>query len=332
MRIAVSAALAAAALAHAPAQAAIRYCNQTSYVLYAALAEDAGAVRSAIGWLRLWPGQCRDAFGANPRDGTYYSFAETSPAHSGDARIWAGSERTCVPPLAFPLRDPITAQAPATADCVAEGLTMRRFSRATTQWQAQPVTTFTEPNGPATLETARWRGFARLLFDAAVEDIRPTTARSAAESALERFRQRNNLTDDMNGDAGATFARLEAAASAARSGTGLELCNSTGDALWTAVGWDDARGGGSKGWWRIGPGECVKALPEALGARAYFLHAALDGAAKRVWGGADVFCTAAVSFAIDGRGDCANRGFDETGFMRLETGASRGFRFEFRLQ
>ena len=73
--------------------------------------------------------------------------------------------------------------------------------------------------------------------------------------------------------------------------------------------------------------------------RYYFVYAEavdingkplLQAGKPLIWGGTFNLCTKPTRFTIDGRNECAEKGFDKTGFMKIDTGKEQKWimRFE----
>jgi uncharacterized membrane protein len=98
----------------------------------------------------------------------------------------------------------------------------------------------------------------------------------------------------------------------------LTVCNKAGHPARVALGRFDGRDWASQGWWLLAPGQCADVVTGKLDARYYYLYAT-DGQAG-VWDGNTGFCVAATQkFAISGRGNCAERGYDRKRFFRIDT-------------
>lgn len=98
----------------------------------------------------------------------------------------------------------------------------------------------------------------------------------------------------------------------------LTVCNKAGHPARVALGRFDGRDWASQGWWLLAPGQCADVVTTKLDARYYYLYAT-DGQAG-VWDGNTGFCVAATQkFAISGRGNCAERGYDRKRFFRIDT-------------
>lgn len=102
----------------------------------------------------------------------------------------------------------------------------------------------------------------------------------------------------------------------------LKLCNSTSSRIGVAVGYQDATGWATEGWWNIASQTCETLLKGAVPSRFIYIHA-LDYDRGGEWVGNNFMCTADKSFAIRGVQDCQQRGFKRTGFFEVDTGESQ---------
>src|SRR5262249_56843736 len=107
LRTALSVAALVRAFAHR-AEAALRLCNRTSYVLYAATGQVQGIDAITQGWTRMGPGTCETAIQEPLTARAYFVYARTSLAHAGSSRAWGGKQFMCVRDAGFSLRLPIT--------------------------------------------------------------------------------------------------------------------------------------------------------------------------------------------------------------------------------
>jgi uncharacterized membrane protein len=139
--------------------------------------------------------------------------------------------------------------------------------------------------------------------------------------ALAAFRKamKFKLTDGND----VLFASLEKQALTKTAPQGYAVCNDSGEPLMAAIAETGAKPV-SRGWWRISPKSCAQAMTTPLGGSpVYLLAQKLNGAV--VVGGAEKFCTAAVAFEVQGRGDCAGRGMSEAGFVATAGRGAPGF-------
>ena len=106
---------------------------------------------------------------------------------------------------------------------------------------------------------------------------------------------------------------------AAPAEAGLAVCNRTKLPVKAAVGRFNGKEWMSEGWWTIPARHCSTLISTPLDARYYYLYATNGGPGS--WDGGHAFCVSAGEvFKIDGRADCAGRGFDRRGFFEVDTG------------
>lgn len=120
---------------------------------------------------------------------------------------------------------------------------------------------------------------------------------------------------------------LSAAAGAALWGpvpalADLKLCNSTPSRVGVSIGYQDATGWATEGWWNIAAQTCETLLKGAVPSRFVYVHA-VDYDRGGEWAGANFMCTADKSFAIRGVEDCSKRGYKRTGFFEVDTGEAQ---------
>ncbi|MDE4131924.1 DUF1036 domain-containing protein [Phaeobacter sp. QD34_3] len=99
---------------------------------------------------------------------------------------------------------------------------------------------------------------------------------------------------------------------------GLEICNDADKSLSVAIGYADGKTWVSKGWWNIDPGACKTPLSGDLKNRYYYYRANASGSPFA--SGDYTFCTTSSAFTIAGDTECGNRGYETTGFRKLDTG------------
>ena len=102
----------------------------------------------------------------------------------------------------------------------------------------------------------------------------------------------------------------------------LKLCNTTSSRIGVAIGYRDATGWTTEGWWNIASQTCETLLKGAVPSRFIYIHA-LDYDRGGEWVGTNFMCTDDKSFAIRGVRDCQQRGFKRTGFFEVDTGESQ---------
>jgi uncharacterized membrane protein len=104
----------------------------------------------------------------------------------------------------------------------------------------------------------------------------------------------------------------------------FRLCNNTGSRVGIAVGYKDAEGWMTEGWWNLSARSCETLLRGALVARYYYVYA-IDYDRGGEWSGQAFMCTREKEFTIRGTEDCLARGFDRTGFFEVDTTEQRSW-------
>lgn len=305
MRIAAALAF-ASLLAAAPAHAALKLCNQTSYIIYAAAARVALPNVVTQGWTRIVPGGCETAVSGPLIASAYYIYARTSEAHSGGSHSWGGSEEFCVQQGNFALTRPAGVQ-----DC-AEDSFAGSFGRIDTRGEISWTTTFTESAKIKSLAAAHDAGIARLLNDNGFK----------GKGALANFRARMKLPKSAGNDA--LFDALETGAMKQAAPAGYSICNDSRSPIWAALGLKNANGWLTRGWWKVEPGACAHAMTEPLSADTIYLHAEGHGDHHLVTGKMQ-FCVTDITFEVAGKGDCAEQGLTEAGFAATDTHGRAGY-------
>ena len=104
----------------------------------------------------------------------------------------------------------------------------------------------------------------------------------------------------------------------------LRMCNTTSSRVGVAIGYRDAQGWVTEGWWNIAPRACETLLRGTLAARFYYVHA-VDYDKGGEWTGKSIMCTRNKEFTIRGIEDCLSRGYDRSGFFEVDTGEQKGW-------
>ena len=99
----------------------------------------------------------------------------------------------------------------------------------------------------------------------------------------------------------------------------FQLCNTTPSRIGVAIGYKDADGWATEGWWNLAAGNCETLMRGALAASFYYVYA-IDYDRGGEWSGQAFMCTRDKEFTIRGTQDCLARGFDRTGFFEVDTG------------
>ena len=128
----------------------------------------------------------------------------------------------------------------------------------------------------------------------------------------------------MNGVVAVALAAIALAASASPAAADFRLCNNTASRVGVAVGYKDADGWTTEGWWNISSRSCETLLRGTLVARYYYIYA-IDYDRGGEWSGQAFMCSRDKEFTIRGTEDCLARGFDRTGFFEVDTHEQRSW-------
>ncbi|MEO8895733.1 MAG: DUF1036 domain-containing protein [Rhizomicrobium sp.] len=315
--LAALAVLAASLALASPAEAALKLCNRTSYILYAATSAVSGGGSSTKGWTRIAPGDCQVARPEKLSSQSYLVYARSALAHSGPERAWGGDFPLCVKDNDFTLN-----RRGATANCTGDVFAVP-FATVETHNRPDWTMTFDDQPRYGALEAAQLAGVKRLLKDngykIAAIDAKPDKATGVA---LADFRKKMNFADRAGNDE--LFAALEREA-AKRGGTpqGYTVCNEDGSDVIAAIAQPAGADFVTRGWWHIAGHACARMITTPLKEAAVWLRAQKPSGAVTV-SGSDQFCVADQEFEIKGRKDCVQRGFVQAGFARTPTRGKSG--------
>ncbi len=104
----------------------------------------------------------------------------------------------------------------------------------------------------------------------------------------------------------------------------FRLCNRTGSRVGVAVGYKDADGWTTEGWWNVAANNCETLMRGPLVARFYYLYA-IDYDQGGEWAGKAFMCSRDKEFTIRGIGDCLARGYNRTGYFEVDTGEQKNW-------
>jgi uncharacterized membrane protein len=315
--LATLAVLAASFVLAGPAEAALKLCNRTSYILYAATSVVGGNGSSTKGWTRIAPGECQVARAEKLAAQSYLVYARSALAHSGPERAWGGDFPLCVKDANFTLN-----RRGATANCTGDVFAV---PFATVETHNRPDWTMTFDDQPhfGALEAAQLAGVKRLLKDngykIAAIDAQPDEVTGAA---LAEFRKKMKFAERAGNDE--LFVALETEA-AKRGGApqGYTVCNDDGSDVMAAVAQLAGADFVSRGWWHIAGHACARMITTPLKEAAVWLLTQRPGGGATV-SGPDPFCVTDQEFEIKGRKDCVQRGFVQAGFIRTPTRGKSG--------
>ncbi len=308
------------------ADAKYSFCNMTSYVLSAAIGYVDGDRLATRGWWRLRPGQCKVVLTERANPGPYYVYAEAISGHKGPLRTWSGEIGLCVENAGFfNIRNQDV--------CRDEPLRKRNFyevqvtEAANGVWQSD----FTESD-IYNVYSAEVAGVQRLLNDIGEDSIRVDGAMGrATQRALNAYRREKGLAEGSGIDDALIDALIEDA-NAREAKLGLFYCNKTDNTVWSAVAEPrEEEVYGSRGWWRVEPGDCAKIIKGELEHDHYYVYAAIEeGLRERALVGGDKpLCVNPAMFEATSELGCADQSLDEAVFRRFEIGGASSATFDF---
>lgn len=302
----------------APAHAALTLCNRTSYILYAATSAIQSPRSDTQGWTRIAPGDCQLTRKEPLQAETYLVHARSSLAHSGPARAWGGNYPVCVKDTNFSIKQAVTQPY-----CTADGTFALPFAPLDNHGKSAWMMNFDENPKLGSLASAQLAGVKRLLMDNGYKvgaiDGKPDKATGAA---LADFRNRMHFPPTAGNVE--LFETLEREAEKKIAPAGYTVCNDTREVTLVALAQNEHGKAVSRGWWTVQPGACARALTVPLATDAVFVSAQKRNGAVLV-GGSQRFCTTASAFEIQGAGNCAARGYAETGFNTTDTRGKAGY-------
>jgi uncharacterized membrane protein len=102
----------------------------------------------------------------------------------------------------------------------------------------------------------------------------------------------------------------------------LKLCNTTSSRIGVSIGYQDADGWATEGWWNIASQTCETLYKGQLASRYFYVYA-IDYDRGGEWAGKSNMCVGEKSFTIRGVQDCQKRGFKQGGFFEVDTGDAK---------
>ena len=322
---------AAAALAFwlVPADAAradYRLCNETSYVVNAAIGVEAGGSVATRGWFEILPGRCRVVV-EGPLDADKYYFYSRVPNYYDIAvtRFESGT-RLCVGSSDFLITDATLCSDPSHR--------MERFIEVQPKSQGNDWELALAEEAEYTREQAGAAGVQRLLgmlgYDAGRIDGVPG---GQTRSALDAFATASSQSID-EPTSPTVYAALLSELKAKQAGIGLQVCNETRHLVWTALGIPEDGKLVSRGWYRIATGECLRPYKKPLdGSAIYSFGEAVDENGPiisadnipLIWDGDTLLCTQSTRFSIVEHENCEAKGMTPTRFRKISLGGARSW-------
>jgi uncharacterized membrane protein len=302
------------------AQADLRFCNRTSYVLDLALGlEDKGGVATR-GWFRVVPGQCRLVLQGTLEAEQIYVHARALELYGSPPVPQTGHAELCVADGNFVIAG-------------ARSCSTRKAQRPVAFTAVKPIET--DQGLTATLseeaeysdDQARLAGIQRLLSLCGY-DVNPIDGipGKKTDTAITQFLQDHQLANEA-AIAPSFFDGLAEAATKTQSAFGW--CNDTAYTVMASLGVESNAAIVTRGWYRIEPGRCLKPPISGQPRRLYSYAEAVDKDGQTVkrgdqwlaWGGTTILCTRPDRFEISDHMDCGAKGLDMLGFALIDPGS-----------
>ena len=298
------------------ARGAYALCNETSHTLKAAVAYETEEDWVSVGWFQLFPGGCHVVEEGWQAPRVYYVHARAvyaDPFFGGEHVFCISAEED------FRIR--------GRRGCHEDEHITAGFAKV--HARAYQETVFAADPPYTSRKRARVAGVQRALRNNGISTIEIDGYWGrATQRAIKRFQKQRGqrptgqISDEL-------FTLLLNRSEAQHKG--LRLCNQIPYPIWAAVGivhQDTSPRYESRGWLRIAPQTCQRALAHLQPQALYYLYA--EGVdengylAKResgepyLWEGDLRLCVQRQSFQIVGQ-DCIERGFQDVGFAKIET-------------
>lgn len=306
-----------------PAEASLRLCNETSYVLKATAAYQQGVASKTEGWINILPGDCAEALDDMPENAQAFAYAKSDASHAGQGLVFDGNERFCV------AAEDKSFTVEGRRECRRRGYGEAGLTPVTATGR-RPTVTFTEKNDYGR-RRARTAGVQRMLSDLQY-DIGPIDGFGGERTreAEAAYKLRFGVSGNPKGKD--LLTRLISTLRSESNARGLVLCNKTAHLVWAATGQLVADNFETRGWVRVKADECAQAINQPLTGRYYFFYAeavseqgdvVIEAGRRKVWGGEKPLCTKPTRFVIEGDENCRARGFDRDLFRQIDTGSAR---------
>ncbi|MGV6802227.1 MAG: DUF1036 domain-containing protein [bacterium] len=308
------------------ARAEYSLCNKTSYAMSAAIGYVDEGRMITRGWWRLRAGECKVVITDAIAPGLYFIYSEAIAGHRGPLRSWSGDRPLCVENESlFTLYDQDV--------CATDPRRQRDFiavevpDESNGSWRSEFVE---EKNYD--VYTAEKAGVQRLLKDVGYDiksidgTIGPTTQRVLRKYRKDRGLGEAGIYDDEMID------QLIIEANKRDAKLGFFFCNSTNLPIWAALGEPSTEDGyRSSGWWRLEGSECTKVIRGELTANHYYVYGVMDLGDKdlSLTGGTLKMCISNVQFDSAGDVNCAEAGYEEAAFRRVEVGGEKTWTYKF---
>lgn len=279
-----------------PAKAS-EVCNETSYVIEAAMAWRTPAGLAVEGWSDILPGTCSQM--GPEADTEQYLYARSTKAYLGGIREWRGGQQICVDEEDFAFE--------GVADCEALGLESRAFRALNDAERSRTVLVELADFK----DRAEEAGLQRLL-QAAGYDINVIDGYAGRRTRRQVAAFERDIERQFGADRTGLLQALHAHALERNAEAGLRVCNDTQLPMGVTVSRATGDGWETRGWWRVAAGACAHAISAHITANETYVYAQLiDGDQLRpLAAGTERFCIAPARFTSEQRDNCENTGFE----------------------
>jgi uncharacterized membrane protein len=298
-----------------PAAAGLKLCNQTSYIVYAAIGSATKTELDTRGWTRIVPGDCATPIETPLTAPAYFIYAHTSQAHSGPSRAWGGKIPICARDNNFVQRMKLPVRG-----CQGSDFYKMPFAVVDRHGLTSWTTTFTESSSIKRPNEAKRAGIDRLLEDLGYHVKVP--GERARDLALDDFHKRIKLAADAT-DAD-LFNALETEATKLTAPAGYTVCNDTDQPLWAAIAPQTTKGLSARGWWQVSTGACSRLLTDPLKSDRVYLFAQHKNKAVIVSGPLKL-CVVDAEFEWPQKKACTGKGLAVRGFAATDTRGHSGY-------
>jgi len=317
-------------LATTAARADLEICNNTSFVVEAAIGVESKGATATRGWFRIDPGTCRPVLRGEVSADHIFMHARAlalygvlQPLNPSHVDLCAGTE------------DFLIAGA---RKCTQPGGRLFPFAEMRPGKSGKNATLYVAESAGYEPEQARIAAIQRLLTLAGF-DAEPVDGSFGAkgEAALAAFLKSKALTEQamLRSD----FFDVLLAAARDGGAPGLLWCNDTKYSVMAALAIEDNAVIATRGWWSIAPGACLRPeLPRRISGRLFSFAEAVDSSGAIVevkgrplsWGGKEKLCVKNIRFEIRDHRNCEAQGLDVKAFVPIDLSPASGATIRFR--
>jgi len=308
-----------AAASASPAAADYRLCNQSSYIIDAAIGVQSRGDVTTRGWFEVVPGQCRVVVQGPLDADKYFVHSRVPDFYDYSLTQFDTGNRYCVGGGDFLIA--------GAAECRDPSHRLESFVEVQPEASGDDYSLTLAEEAEFDRETASVAGAQRLLGMLGYEAGRVDGVKgSATQTAIDTFLKAAGISPE-NQTGPQVYQALAAEIRAKQAGVGLQICNETRHLVWTAIGIPEQGGITSKGWYKIGAGECVRPHKQPLnGDYIFSFGEAVDDNGPiissdnipLIWDGDQVLCTRSTRFSIRVHENCEAQGLTPVRFRRIE--------------